>query len=100
MYFIRNASRCPVRERLSNFAFLVDEARNAGIGCAHNVAAGFDGTQRCVGKMLPVSGRIAPPTIVGDNGDEIRAFANIIRHKVAVNRFVANSGGRYRLLIG
>ena len=68
---------------------------DAGVGTAHHPCSCFDGTQFCIKQMLFVAGGVAPPSIVGNNGNDVGAFADILTHVFAINTFVANSRGEY-----
>ena len=78
---------------LRHLAFLVDEAGEAGVGGAGEVAAGFDAAQGAVAQQLVVAGRVVPPRVVGEQAQQGRAPVGVLGGEVAVDGLVADERG-------
>ena len=88
--FLPDRTGNPPSKRLMNIASLVNEAGNSRVGGTRNAFPGFNGAQSSIQEMLLVTGCIAPPAIVGDDENKIRAVADVLSDIFAVNRFVAD----------
>ena len=77
-------------ERLAHVAAGRDEARFPGVGRAGDGAAVFDGPQARDREQVFVTGRVAPPAVVRNDGHELRAAAHESAVEVAVKPFVAD----------
>src|SRR5258708_39746585 len=78
--------------RVDDIAPRVDHAGDACIGAAYQPASCFYRSQAGIVLMLPVAGGIAPPAIIGDNGDQVGAVADIAGHELPVDAFIADGG--------
>lgn len=80
----------PPRCWMINISPLVDKTGNARVSRPGNTSPGLDGTQSRKRVMLPVSRGIAPPSIIGNNKNQIRAGPDITGNKFSKNRLVTN----------
>ena len=56
---------------------MVDEAGDTGIGAAGHVTAQLYGAKARIAEVLPVARRVAPPSVVGDDREQLSSVVNI-----------------------
>lgn len=77
---------------LHNVTPLVYKSADAGVGTAGNAAAVLNCPQTGIIEVLFVTGSIAPPAVVGNDGHHIGAIVGPLTVKIAKYRFITYCG--------
>ena len=68
----------------------IDYRRDSGIAATGNPTTGLDSPQGSVRKVLPVTGSVSPPSIVGNDRQCVRTVPDIVSAELPVDRLITN----------
>ena len=79
-------------EGLGDVTLRVDDTGNAGIGTANDPVAGLDGAEAGIVPMLEMAGGVAPPAVVGNDGNEVGPVPAEFGEEFSIDALVADGG--------